>query len=131
MYIRPSPTCLFLFDKIPLRGGDNFYRARTEYRSGMSNQQNNPVPAIPATGAAPSGNSGSASQPGAIDVAGITGIRAEWEVTKPQRAHYAEIVQLLSQLRENGEGSIFRRGPHVQASHLGFFRPETDAFFRL
>ena len=97
----------------------------------MSDQQNNPVQATPATGAAPSGNSGSAPQPGAIDVAGITGIRAEWEVTKPQRAHYSEVVQLLSQLRKNGKGSIFRRGPHVQASHLGFFRPETDAFFRL
>ena len=65
-----------------------------------------------------------------VDAAAIASVRAAWAVAKPDRPQFSEVVQLLATLREEGNGSVFRRGPHVQASHFGFFKPEVDAFYQ-
>ena len=68
--------------------------------------------------------------PASVHAAGIAAVRAAWEVAKPERPHITEVTQLLEARREEGEGPIFERGPHVQATHFGFFKPERTAFLQ-
>ena len=55
-------------------------------------------------------------------------LRATWATATPARAQVAEVVQELSTLALVGEGSVFERGAHVPATHMGFFKPPADAF---
>ena len=71
------------------------------------------------------GGSNPTSQLGPAEIAGI---RATWSVTQPGRAQYSEVSRALRELCDEGEGSIFQRGPHVPPGHCGYFRPPNDAF---
>lgn len=56
-------------------------------------------------------------------------LRAAWATLKPSRRDFGAVVTELNASRLVGEGGIFERGPHVPVTHMGYFKPPTDAFF--
>lgn len=53
---------------------------------------------------------------------------AAWKTLPPTRPDYAAVVTLMNANKLVGEASVFERGPHVPVTHMGYFRPPTDAF---
>lgn len=56
-----------------------------------------------------------------------TRLRASWGVAKPSRQDYGKEVTEVKASRLVGEGRVFERGPHVSVTHMGFFKPPSDA----
>lgn len=54
--------------------------------------------------------------------------RADWVALKPNRSNYFLVVQELNGSKLMGECNVFERGSFVSLTHMGYFRPQTDAF---
>lgn len=54
-------------------------------------------------------------------------VQGVWATYVPKRKEYAEVVKELNALTMVGGGSVFTRGPHVQATHLAYLKPPMDA----
>ena len=121
---RPGPLRLFLFtEKFPLEAVTTSTQHDQSVTATMSETRADAAQDY--EGTSPHVTAPTSS----VDEAVISSIRASWEVAKPDRPQFTEVVQLLASLREDGNGRIFKRGPHVQASHFGFFKPEVDSFY--
>ena len=57
-----------------------------------------------------------------------TTLPEKWAVAKPLRDYYAVVVSELNASKLVGEVSLFERGPFVPITHLGYCKPQTDAF---
>ncbi|PXF40693.1 hypothetical protein BWQ96_09595 [Gracilariopsis chorda] len=55
-------------------------------------------------------------------------LRAAWATLKPSRHDYGKVVTELNASKLVGEGRVFESRPHVLITHMGYFKPETDAF---
>lgn len=78
------------------------------------------------TGAGGATGTGAGGAAGAA--AGSRSVRSAWATGTPRRSDYGDVVSELNTLKLVGEGSVFERGPHVPVTHLGYFKPPTDAF---
>lgn len=81
-----------------------------------------PAPGPSAGGAVPA----QPTPPAPASSGGVT--TAAWRTAKPVRQDYADVVVEMNSSRLVGEGGLFDRGPHVPITHMGYFKPPTDAF---
>ena len=51
-----------------------------------------------------------------------------WRTAEPDRMDYATVVGDMNANRLVGDATIFERAVHVPVTHMGYFKPNSDAF---
>lgn len=59
----------------------------------------------------------------------VSSVCSMWRTVELDRIYYVTVVGYMNAKRLFDDATIFERADHVPVTHMGYFKPNSDAFF--